>query len=74
MRGRVGQHLNLQVVQYFAKVVIAGTLRVRRCGRWGVSGECDGRISSNEGGYLQEFRLDCYGMAFGTKNSELDGT
>ena len=46
--GRVGQNVNFQLTQYFAKFLIAGQLRVRCGGRRGVGGECDGRDSSDK--------------------------
>ena len=49
VRGRVGQHVNLQLVQYFAKFLIAGQLRVRRGGRGGAGGERDGQNCSDGG-------------------------
>ena len=47
--GRNGQRVNLQFAKYFAKFLTTGQLRVRRGGRGGVGGECDGRDRSDGG-------------------------
>ena len=49
MRGGVGQRVNLQFAQYFAKFLIAGQLWIRRGSRGGVGGECDRRNCSDSG-------------------------
>ena len=47
VRGRIGQRVDLQIAQYFAKLLIAGQLRIRRGSLGGVGGECDGRDCSD---------------------------
>ena len=45
--GRIGQRVDLQFAQYFAKLLIAGELRIRRGSGGGVGGECDWRDCSD---------------------------
>ena len=70
VRGRVGQRVNLQFAQYFAKFIIAGQLRVRRGARGGIGGECDGRNCGDEGACVSTRLFEV--LAIKTKNSELD--
>ena len=72
VRGQVGQHVNLQLAQYFAKLLIAGQLRVCRGGRGGVGGDCNSAIAATgvpAGISTRWFE----GLAIGTYNSKLDG-
>ena len=48
VRSRIGQRVDLQFAQYFAKLLIAELVRIRRGSGGGVGGECNGRDCSDE--------------------------
>ena len=73
VRGRVGQRVNLQFAQYFAKFLISRQLRVRRGGRGEFAASATGAIAAT--GVPSEISTLLFeGFAIGTKNSELDGS